>query len=150
MKTVLLADDEENLRILARITLDNPEYRIIEAVDGSTALALARTEQPDLIVLDWMMPGTSGIEVARTLRENLATAHIPIILLTAKGQEADREQGRLVGANAYLVKPFSPLDLLEKVEEILLNLPRVSSVAAEAKTERTEETDLYPQAKHGF
>jgi two-component system phosphate regulon response regulator PhoB len=119
MKTLLLADDEANLRLLARITLDDPDYRILEAADGATALALARTEHPDLLVLDWMMPGLTGVEVARLLRQDPDTSDIPIIILTAKGQVTDKEQGQNWGAYAYLVKPFSPLELLEKVEAAL-------------------------------
>jgi two-component system, OmpR family, phosphate regulon response regulator PhoB len=119
MKTLLLADDEANLRMLARITLDDPDYRILEAADGATALALARAEHPDLLVLDWMMPGLSGIEVARLLRQDPHTSNIPIIMLTAKGQATDKDQGQHWGAYAYLVKPFSPLELLEKVEAAL-------------------------------
>jgi len=120
MKTLLLADDEANLRMLARITLDDPDYRILEAADGTTALSLARMEHPDLLVLDWMMPGLTGIEVARLLRQDPTTSDIPIIMLTAKGQIADKEQGEACGTYAYLVKPFSPLELLEKVESALL------------------------------
>lgn len=119
MKTILLADDEANLRMLVHTTLDDPQYRILEAGDGATALNLARQERPDLLVLDWMMPGMTGIEVARALRQDAATAHIPIIMLTAKGQEKDREQGYSLGTHAYLIKPFSPLELLEKGQEIL-------------------------------
>jgi signal transduction histidine kinase len=118
MKTILLADDEANLRMLARITLDDPTYRILEAEDGLAALKLARNERPDLLVLDWMMPGLSGIEVARLLRQDPDTAHIPVIMLTAKGQEADRAQGRDIGVHAHLVKPFSPLELLQKIQDI--------------------------------
>jgi len=118
MKTILLADDEANLRMLARITLDDPAYRILEAEDGLAALTLARNERPDLLVLDWMMPGLSGIEVARLLRQDPDTAHIPVIMLTAKGQEADRAQGRDIGVHAHLVKPFSPLELLQKIQDI--------------------------------
>lgn len=118
MKKILLADDEANLRMLARITLDDPAYRILEAEDGIAALTLARNERPDLLVLDWMMPGLSGIEVARLLRQDPTTAQIPIIMLTAKGQEADRAQGRDIGVYAHLVKPFSPLELLQKIQEI--------------------------------
>ena len=118
MKKILLADDEANLRMLARITLDDPAYRILEAEDGLTALTLARNERPDLLVLDWMMPGLSGIEVARLLRQDPTTAHIPVIMLTAKGQETDRAQGRDIGVHAHLVKPFSPLELLQKIQEI--------------------------------
>jgi len=102
-----------------RTTLEDPQYRIIEAADGLEALECARSERPDLLVLDWMMPGMSGIEVARTLRQEPETAGIPIILLTAKGLEADARAGREVGSHAYLVKPFSPLELLEKTQEIL-------------------------------
>src|ERR671925_1415807 len=111
MKTILLADDEANLRILVRITLDDPEYCLLEAADGTTALELARKERPDLLVLDWMMPGINGLEVAKALRQDPATAHIPIIMLTAKSQEADKAQGHSVGACTYLIKPFSPLEL---------------------------------------
>lgn len=119
MKTILLADDEANLRILVRTTLDDAEYCILEAADGTTALELARQERPDLLVLDWMMPGVNGFDVARALRQDPTTAHIPIIMLTAKGQETDKERGRSLGTSAYLVKPFSPLELLQKVQEIL-------------------------------
>jgi signal transduction histidine kinase len=118
MKTILIADDEPNLRMLARITLDDPEYRILEAEDGPTALALARSESPDLLVLDWMMPGLTGIEVAHILRQDPRTTTIPIVMLTAKGQDTDKAQGRAVGVQAYLVKPFSPLELLQKIQEI--------------------------------
>ncbi|MGE0827521.1 MAG: response regulator [Candidatus Binatia bacterium] len=119
MKTLLLADDEANLRMLARITLNSLEYRILEAKDGTSALKLVQVEHPDLLVLDWTMPGLTGIEVAQILRRDPATSCIPIILLTAKGQESDRQQGKACGAYAYLVKPFSPLELLEKVESSL-------------------------------
>jgi two-component system phosphate regulon response regulator PhoB len=119
MKTILLADDEANLRLLVHTTLTNSQYRVLEAVDGAQALVLARTEHPDLLVLDWMMPDLSGIEVARVLRQDPATAHIPIIMLTAKGQERDKEQGRVLGAYAYLVKPFDPLELLAQVQAVL-------------------------------
>ncbi len=119
MKTILLADDEANLRILVRTTLDDPEYCILEAADGTAALDLVRQKQPDLLVLDWMMPGINGIELAKTLRQDPSTAHIPIILLTARGQETDKAQGHSLGAYAYLVKPFSPLELRQKVQEAL-------------------------------
>jgi CheY-like chemotaxis protein len=119
MKTVLLADDEAYLRLLVHTTLDDPAYRILEAADGHQALAMAQAEHPDLLVLDWMMPGLSGIVVAQTLRQDPAMAHIPIIMLTAKGQDIDRAQAHALGLQAYLVKPFSPLELLEKVQAIL-------------------------------
>jgi DNA-binding response OmpR family regulator len=119
MHTVLLADDEKPLRILVHTTLESSEFRILEAADGVEALELARREKPDLLVLDWMMPSLTGIEVARRLREDPATASIPIIMLTAKGQEADREVAAKAGITTYLVKPFSPLELLDKVHAAL-------------------------------
>jgi two-component system alkaline phosphatase synthesis response regulator PhoP len=119
MKTILLADDEVPLRLLVRTTLADPHCRILEAADGSAALHLARQESPDLLILDWTMPGLSGIEVAQALRQDPATAHIPIIMLTAQGGVRDKAQGGALGIYAYLVKPFSPLELLGKVQEVL-------------------------------
>ena len=119
MKTILLVDDDANLRTLVRATLKDREHRILEAADGKTGLELARKERPDLIVLDWMMPVLTGIEVIKALHEDPLTAEIPVILLTAQAQEDDVKCGLSEGAHAYLIKPFSPLELLEKVEEVL-------------------------------
>lgn len=119
MTTVLIADDEENLRLLLRTALEQPGCTILEAADGKTALEMALKTLPDLIILDWMMPGMTGIELARVLRADPMTRNTPIILLTARGQDTDREQGLAVGVTAYLVKPFSPLEFIEKVEQVL-------------------------------
>jgi two-component system phosphate regulon response regulator PhoB len=119
MKKILLADDESNLRTLVHTTLEDSEYEILEATNGTEALEMAKKERPDLLVLDWMMPGLSGIEVAKLLRDDPDTADIPIIMLTARGQEKDREKVKALGAYAYLLKPFSPLQLLEKVRDAL-------------------------------
>lgn len=119
MKTILLADDEPNLRLLVKTTLSDPRFRILEAENGREALRLAKEQHPDLIVLDWMMPGLSGIEVAAALREDPLTRGIPIIMLTAKGQQADRDTTASLAVSAHLVKPFSPLELLEKVDELV-------------------------------
>ena len=118
MKTILLADDDATLRELARLTMNDPEYCILEASDGLEALHLARTQRPDLLILDWMMPHLSGIDVARNLQQDPTTAHIPVIMLTAKGQEKDRKLGQAVGVHSYLVKPFSPLDLRERIRNV--------------------------------
>jgi two-component system phosphate regulon response regulator PhoB len=119
MNTILVADDEESLRLLIRTTLDSPEFTILEASDGITALETARQELPDLIVLDWMMPGKNGLEVARELRADARTRGIAILMLTAMGQEKDRKEGLGAGVQAFLVKPFSPLELLERVQAVL-------------------------------
>jgi DNA-binding response OmpR family regulator len=119
MKRILLADDEENLRVLVHTTLEDPDLEIYEAADGRQALEMAQTLRPDLLILDWMMPHITGIEAARTLREDPATASIPIIMLTARGQDKDRELAHKIGVNGYLIKPFSPLELLDRVTAIL-------------------------------
>jgi DNA-binding response OmpR family regulator len=119
MKTILIADDEESLRTLIATTLEAPGLRILQAADGNHAVELARREHPDLILLDWKMPGKTGIEVAEVLRSQPATADIAILMLTAMGQERDRQRGLALGIRAYLVKPFSPLQLLECVQGVL-------------------------------
>jgi two-component system phosphate regulon response regulator PhoB len=119
MQTILLADDEKPLRILVHTTLEGPDFEILEASDGLEALETARRVRPDLLVLDWMMPSLTGPEVARKLKGDPATADIPIIMLTAKGQKTDREFAIEAGISAYLVKPFSPLELLDRVREAL-------------------------------
>lgn len=117
MKTILIADDEKSLRVLVRATLDDPDYTILEAIDGEETLTIARDKNPDLILLDWMMPGKSGIEVLKILKKDPALADIPVIMLTAKAQASEKEQGLAAGALAYLTKPFSPLTLLDMVNE---------------------------------
>jgi CheY-like chemotaxis protein len=117
--TVLLCDDEDVLRQLVRATLSNGQYSIVEAADGDESLELARTHRPDLIVLDMMMPGRSGLEVLRELRADAELARTPVIMLTARAREADREEAVAAGADRYLAKPFSPLELISVVEDLL-------------------------------
>jgi DNA-binding response OmpR family regulator len=101
------------------MTLDTGAYEIIEASDGEAALALAREHRPDLLLLDIMMPKLSGFEVCQALKENPATAGITIVMLTARAQESDRTHGEETGADDYFTKPFSPVALLRKVEDVL-------------------------------
>jgi CheY-like chemotaxis protein len=117
--TVLLCDDEDVLRQLVRATLDNGEYSIVEATDGDESLELARRLRPDVIVLDMMMPGRSGLEVLEELRGDPKLASTPVIMLTARARQADREAAAAAGADRYLAKPFSPLELISLVEELL-------------------------------
>lgn len=119
MKTILIADDHDHLRLLVAKTLGSPSYRILEACNGDEALDLAQRESPDLLILDWMMPGRSGLEVVQALRQDPATAELPVIMLTARAQSADRSNAMLHGVRAYIVKPFSPLELMELVEKVL-------------------------------
>ncbi|GAB6043544.1 response regulator [Endothiovibrio diazotrophicus] len=119
MKSILIADDEETLRTLVRVTLEDPAYRILESGDGEEALTRVREECPDLVLLDWMMPGMSGIEVLEAMRDDPSTAAIPVVMLTARAGELARGRGMELGVAAYLTKPFSPLELISVVRSLL-------------------------------
>lgn len=119
MKTILIADDEKEVRILVHFTLADPRYRIIETGDGYSALEIARKERPDLLVLDRMMPRMSGLEVVEALCQDPFTADIPIIMLTAMDAERDKILACKQGIFVYMLKPFSPLELREKVRAML-------------------------------
>ena len=118
-KVILLADDDDLVRSLVRLTLEDREYTFLEAENGFEALELCRRESPDLAILDWQMPEITGVDVAEALQSDPLTAHIPTILLTANGSDSHIEQGYQVGARAFLVKPFSPLELVRAVEDVL-------------------------------
>ena len=120
MKKVLIVDDEKEVRRLVEVTLRSGDYEIFQAEDGEKAIEIARAEMPDLIIMDVMMPGDiDGFEAARTLKSDPETKAITIIMLTAMGQETDKKKGSEVGADDYFVKPFSPLELIKKIEEVL-------------------------------
>jgi CheY-like chemotaxis protein len=118
MRKLLIADDEAGIRSLVRMTLQSDAYEILEAADGAEALALARAHRPELILLDVSMPGLSGLEVCRVLRAQPETAATTIVMLTAGAQDSDREEGKAAGADDYFTKPFSPVALLRKVDEV--------------------------------
>jgi CheY-like chemotaxis protein len=119
MAKILIAEDDAAVRSLIRMTLDSGQTEILEVEDGTAALELANKELPELIFLDWSMPGSTGIEVCRALRDNPETAQIKVVLLTARSERSDREAGFEAGADDYITKPFSPLQLLDKVTEVL-------------------------------
>lgn len=117
--TVLVADDEEDIRELVVYRLSRAGYTVLEASDGEEAVRVAVEHVPDLAVLDVMMPKLDGYEVTRRLRETEATRLIPVILLTARGQEADVNRGFDAGADDYLKKPFDPDELVARVRAVL-------------------------------
>ncbi|HDH86953.1 MAG: two-component system response regulator [Deltaproteobacteria bacterium] len=120
MKKILIVDDQPEVRELVEVTLKTGDYQILKAKSGEDAVEIAKTEKLDLIIMDIMMPGgIDGLEATRILKNEPETRDIPVIMLTAKGQESDREKGLEVGADDYFTKPFSPLELIKKVEEIL-------------------------------
>ncbi|NKB60110.1 MAG: phosphate regulon transcriptional regulatory protein PhoB [Alphaproteobacteria bacterium] len=116
---VLIVEDEAPQAELLRYNLERDGFRTALAGDGEEALLLAEEEAPDLVILDWMLPLLSGIEVCRRLRRKAESAKLPIIMLTARGVESDRIRGLDSGADDYLVKPFSPNELLARVRAIL-------------------------------
>lgn len=118
-RVVLVADDDRDIIDLVTFRLDRSGYEVLQAFDGQEALDLALERLPDLCVLDVTMPRLDGYEVTRRLRANQATRSIPIILLTARAQEADAEHGFEAGATDYIRKPFSPQKLKSLVQELL-------------------------------
>ncbi|MDV3347101.1 response regulator [Leptolyngbyaceae cyanobacterium CCMR0082] len=121
-KAVLIVDDEVHIRVLMEQTLEDLEdegVELLTATNGMDALTLIRTKKPNLVFLDVMMPKLNGFEVCQAVKEDAAVRDTYIIMLTAKGQEFDQQQGREVGANLYMTKPFDPDEILEKAAEVL-------------------------------
>lgn len=118
-KTVLIVDDEPAIREMIAVALEMADYSCLEAGDARNAHALIVDRQPDIILLDWMLPGTSGIELARRLKKEETTAEIPIIMLTAKVEEDNKIRGLEVGADDYITKPFSPRELIARLKAVL-------------------------------
>ena len=116
---VLVAEDEMPLMTLLRYNLEKEGYRALDASDGEQALMLAAEETPDLVLLDWMMPKVTGIEVCRRLRSRAETRNLPIIMLTARGEESDRVRGLDTGADDYITKPFSMTELLARIRAVM-------------------------------
>ncbi len=118
-RTVLIVEDEEALATLLRYNLEREGYRVFESRDGEDALLLADENKPDLVLLDWMLPKLSGIEICRRLRGRGHMRNVPIVMLTARGEETDRIRGLDTGADDYIVKPFSMNELLARVRAVM-------------------------------
>jgi CheY-like chemotaxis protein len=119
LATVLIADDEPSMRLLVHATIESDDYKVLEAADGDEAWTLISQFKPSLVLLDVQMPGRTGLEILGMIKSDPALASTRVILLTAKALVADVEAGMTAGADFYLTKPFSPLDLLTRVEEAL-------------------------------
>ena len=116
---LLLVEDDRALADLLLWHFEKEGYEVVRTADGDEALLLAEERPPDLVILDWMIEGVSGIEVCRRLRRRSGTAHVPIIMLTARGEESDRIRGLQTGADDYVTKPFSPRELIARVGAVL-------------------------------
>ncbi|WP_010273920.1 response regulator transcription factor [Paenibacillus senegalensis] len=136
--TILVVDDEERIRRLLKMYLEKEGYQIEEAQDGEGALQMALEKDYDLILLDLMLPGIDGMEVCTRLRQHKST---PVIMLTAKGEEANRVQGFEVGADDYVVKPFSPREVIYRVKAVLR---RSSATAYLSKDEVSSNNIVFP------
>jgi two-component system, OmpR family, phosphate regulon response regulator PhoB len=118
MATILIVDDEPDIREVIRFTLEEGGFRVLEAAHADDARRLM-SEQPDLVLLDWMLPGRSGLELAAQLKQNAKTRTIPIIMISARGEEEDRIKGLNTGADDYITKPFSPREMVARIHAVL-------------------------------
>ncbi len=116
---VLVVEDEPALVTLLRYNLEREGFRVSSASDGEEALSLLAEATPDIVILDWMLPHVSGLEVCRQIRRKAATSELPVIMLTARGEETDRVRGLEGGADDYITKPFSPSELLARIRAVL-------------------------------
>lgn len=122
MKRILIVEDQGDIRKLIRMTLEFDEYEIHEAADGAFGLRMATAVKPDLVLLDIMMPGElDGLQVCQAIKADPALSATRVVLLTARGQAVDREAGERAGADRYLVKPFSPLQLIDTIDQLLVS-----------------------------
>lgn len=119
MKRVLLVEDDKDIVELVRYNLEKEGYQFFSASDGATGLAQVRKTPPDLLVLDLMLPKISGLEICKEIRKDVSLNRLPILILTAKGEEADRVVGLELGADDYVTKPFSPRELVARIKALL-------------------------------
>lgn len=141
-ETILVVDDEEDILELLRYNLAREGHRVELAVTGEQALKKLALEGADLIILDLMLPGIDGLEVTRRLKSNARTAHIPIIMLTAKGEEADVVAGLELGADDYITKPFSPRIVIARVKAVIRR--KLKALADEDPIVRIHELVIHP------
>lgn len=121
-ETILLIEDEKNIVELVKYNLEKEGFRVLTALKGDEGLERARKEKPNLLILDLMLPEIDGLEICKILKQNYKTVHIPIIMLTAKGEETDKVLGLELGADDYVTKPFSPKELIARVRAVLRRL----------------------------
>ena len=140
---ILIVDDEPSIRDVVRLYLERDGFAVDVAADGATALDLANTRRPDLVVLDLMLPELDGFEVYRRLRG----LDVPVIMLTAKGAEGDRIAGLEMGADDYVVKPFSPRELVARVKNVLRRVGQSSPVEASASPLAYDEMRIDPRSR---
>jgi two-component system alkaline phosphatase synthesis response regulator PhoP len=138
---ILVVDDESTIRLICRVNLESAGFEALEADDGETAFSLAKSEQPDLILLDIMLPGIDGLEVAERLSAAPETREIPIVFLTARSTAPDELRGHEAGGVAYIAKPFDPISMTETVTAVLTRTRRGERDELRREWERSLSTD---------
>ena len=131
MSKILIVEDELSIRQLVKYNMEKEGYQVLEAADGLQGLKLAKSEKPDLLLLDLMLPQMDGLEVCRNLKGNPASAALPIIMLTAKSEEIDKVIGLELGADDYMTKPFSPRELIARVKAVLRRSQKEANLPGE-------------------
>jgi len=139
---ILVVDDEEDILELVEYNLVKSGYRVTSVINGEDALSAARTQKPDVIVLDLMLPGIDGFEVCKILKNDADLSHVPIIMLTAKGEDADQVTGLELGADDYVTKPFSPRVLTARIRTALRR--KSQKTAAEEETINIGDINISP------
>ncbi len=137
---ILVVEDEAPIREMLKMALERAEFEVLEAADAQQAQAMIFELPPALVLLDWMLPGMSGIDLARRLKRDSSTQEIPIIMLTAKTEEADKVRGLEVGADDYVTKPFSPRELVARIKAVL----RRAAPTSHQESLSVHELKLYP------
>lgn len=145
-ETILIVDDEEDIIELIKYNLKSEGYTILTAMTGEEAIKIAKNSQPDLLVLDLMLPGIDGLEVTRHLKKEEMTMDIPIVMVTAKGEESDIVTGLELGANDYISKPFSPKELVARIRAILRR--RQKTTPGDPPRIRQEGDMMIDRARH--
>ena len=123
MTKILVVEDEEGLQTILKYNLEKEGYQTIAVMDGKKAIETILAEDPDLILLDWMLPHVSGVEICKMMRQNHDIRHIPVLMLTARGDEADKVSGLSIGADDYMTKPFSIPELMARIKALLRRAP---------------------------
>lgn len=123
MTKIVIVEDEQGLQTILKYNLENEGYQTIPVMDGKKALEVIDESEPDLILLDWMLPHISGVEICKGLRQNHDLRHIPVLMLTARGDEADKVSGLSIGADDYMTKPFSVPELMARIKALLRRAP---------------------------
>ncbi|MGM0445058.1 MAG: response regulator [Bacillota bacterium] len=140
-KKILIVEDEKNIRELIKFNIENAGFKALTAADGREALQLL-SKGIDLVVLDLMLPEVDGMEVCREMRSNEDLRQIPIIMLTAKGEEVERILGLEMGADDYMTKPFSPRELIARIKAIFRRMKEIKNISSELKEETIDLGDL--------